>query len=375
MGRQKFLLSFFACVALLVVSPLLIAAERWTPKQAHDWYAHQPWLVGCDFIPSTAINQLEMWQPDTFDPTTIDRELGWAESVGFNTVRVFLHDLPWKDDREAFHKNVDKFLEISAKHKIKPMLVFFDGVWDPDPQSGPQNRPRVGVHNSGWVQSPGRVILADKAKQEALKPYITDMISRYAKDDRVLAWDLFNEPDNLNGNSYGPLELKNKDEAAARLVRLSFEWARAVGPTQPLTVCLWQGNEWNDPAKLDKVHRAAVELSDVISFHDYGNPDSMNRRIKQLRTYGRPLFCTEYMARGNGSTFEAILPILKKENIAAYCWGLVDGKTQTKYPWATWQMPIIGEPSPWHHDIFHTDGKPYSEDEVALIRSLTGATP
>ncbi len=352
-----------------------LGAERWTPQQANDWYQAQPWLVGCDFIPSTAINQLEMWQPNTFDPQTIDRELGWAQSIGFNTVRVFLHDLPWKDNRQKFFANVDEFLEIAARHDIRPMLVIFDGVWDPDPQSGPQNRPRIGVHNSGWVQSPGRVILADPAKQDALKPYVTDVISHYAKDKRVLVWDLFNEPDNLNGNSYGPLELKNKDEVAARLVRLSFEWARSVKPSQPLTVGLWgQSPNWDKPDTLDQVHRAAVELSDVISFHDYGNPDSMNRRIKQLRTYGRPLFCTEYMARGNGSTFEAILPILKKEKVAAYNWGLVDGKTQTKYPWSTWQIPILGEPHPWHHDIFHTDGRPYREEEVKLIRKLTDRT-
>jgi hypothetical protein len=347
------------------------AAERWTRQQANDWYKAQPWLVGCDFIPSTAINQLEMWQPETFDAATIDRELGWAQSIGFNTVRVFLHDLPWKDDRDKFFGNVDKFLDIAANHKIRPMLVIFDGVWDPDPQSGPQNRPRVGVHNSGWVQSPGRVVLVDHAKQDALKPYVTAVVSRYAKDKRVLAWDLFNEPDNLNGNSYGPLELKNKDEAAARLVKLSFQWARAVAPSQPLTVGLWVGPSWDAPEKLNQVHRAALDLSDVMSFHDYGKPDAMQARIRQLRKYGRPLLCTEYMARGNGSTFEAILPILKMERVAAYCWGLVDGKTQTKYPWSTWQTPILGEPNPWHHDIFHTDGKPYREAEVKLIRQLT----
>jgi len=351
----------------------LFAAERWTPQQANEWYDAQPWLVGCNFIPSTAINQLEMWQPETFDLRTIDRELRWAESLGFNTVRVFLHDLPWRDDRTAFFKNVDKFLESAERHKIRPMLVFFDGVWDPDPQSGRQNRTRPGVHNSGWVQSPGRVVLADPTKQDALRPYVTDVLKRYAKDKRVLAWDLFNEADNLNGNSYGPLELKNKDDVSAQLVRKTFKWAREVGPSQPLTVCLWgHSPDWDKPEKLNKVHRAAVELSDVISFYDYGNPDSMNGRIKKLRTYDRPLLCTEFMARGNGSTFEAILPILKKEKVAAYCWGLVDGKTQTKFPWPTWQMPILGEPDPWHHDIFHTDGRPYREDEVKLIRELTG---
>jgi len=373
--RKSFVLLLSVVTSSTIVSVVVPApaAERWTAQQANDWYTAQPWLAGCDFIPSTAINQLEMWQPDSFDAATLDRELGWAQSIGFNTVRVFLHDLPWKDGRETFFANLDKFLDIAAKHEIRPMIVIFDGVWDPHPQSGPQNRPRVGVHNSGWVQSPGRVILADRAKQDALQPYVTDVIARYGKDKRVLAWDLFNEPDNLNGNSYGPLELKNKDEVAARLVRLSFEWARSARPTQPLTVGLWSsGNTWGKPETLNQVHRAAVELSDVISFHDYGKADSMQGRIHQLRSYGRPLLCTEFMARGNGSTFEAILPILKKEKVAAYCWGLVDGKSQTKYPWATWQTPIIGEPEPWHHDIFHTDGKPYRDAEVKLIRELTG---
>jgi hypothetical protein len=348
------------------------AAERWSQEQANQWYGNLPWLVGCNFLPSSAINQLEMWQADTFDPKTIDRELGWAESIGFNTVRVFLHEIPWQDDREGFHERVDKFLEICAKHKIRPLVVLFDGVWDPDPQSGPQRRPRTGVHNSGWVQGPGRVVLADPAKQDALGPYVQDVIRRYGNDDRVLAWDLFNEPDNPNSNSYGPLELKNKDEAAARLVKLAFQWARAVGPNQPLTVGLWRLENWDKPEKLNLVHRAAAELSDVISFHDYGKTDVTQRRIDELRTYGRPLLCTEFMARGNGSTFEQALPLFKKEKVAAYCWGLVDGKSQTKYPWHTWQMPILGEPDPWHHDIFHTDGRPYREEEVTLIRNLTG---
>jgi hypothetical protein len=351
------------------------AAERWTADQANAWYDEQPWLVGCNFGPSTAINQLEMWQAETFDPEAIDRELGWAASIGMNTVRVFLHDVPWKDDREGFYRRVDEFLEIAARHKIRPMIVLFDGVWDPDAQSGPQRRPRTGVHNSGWVQSPGRYILVDDARQDALEPYVTDVIKRYGQDKRVLMWDLFNEPDNPNANSYGPLELKNKDERAERLVRRSFEWARKAAPSQPLTVGLWRGPAWTDDAKLNLVHRAALELSDVMSFHDYGDPKAMSTRIAELRTFGRPLICTEYLARGNGSTFEAILPLLKKERVGAYNWGLVDGKTNTKYPWPTWQMPIIGEPDPWHHEIFHADGKPYRDAEVKLIKQLTsGAT-
>jgi hypothetical protein len=364
---RKVALLFGAIVAANPVN----AGEQWTPAEANAWYDQKPWLVGCNFLPSTAINQLEMWQAETFDASTIDRELGWAESIGFNTVRVFLHEIPWQEDRDGFYQRVDRFLEIAAKHKIRSLFVFFDGVWDPDPQSGPQRRPRTGVHNSGWVQSPGRVVLSDPARQDALRPYVQAVLRRYGNDDRVLGWDLFNEPDNDNGGSYGPLELKNKDEVAARLVRKSFAWARLVDPQQPLTVGLWRLDHWDRPEGLNEVHRAALELSDVISFHDYGGVDHMQRRIGELKPYGRPLLCTEFMARGNGSTFQDTLPLFHRERVAAYCWGLVDGKSQTKFPWSSWQMPILGEPDPWHHDVFHRDGKPYRSDELRVIRELT----
>ncbi len=361
-------------VIVLILTHVLVnsavSADRWTEEQAKAWYGKQSWLVGCNYLPSTAINQLEMWQADTFDAATIDRELGWAASLGLNTVRVFLHDLAWKDDRDGFFKRIEQFLAIADKHEIRTMLVIFDGVWDPDPQSGPQNRPRVGVHNSGWVQSPGRVILSDLDKQDQLEPYVTDVLKHFANDKRIVIWDLFNEPDNPNGGSYGPLELKDKDEVADELVRKTFVWAREVGPSQPLTVGVWRGPAWDDLEKANLVHRTGIELSDILSFHNYDGPKVMQARIKELRKYNRPLVCTEFMARGNGSTFEAILPILKSEKIGAYCWGLVDGKSQTKYPWSTWQTPIFGEPEPWHHDILRLSGEPYRINEIELIRSL-----
>lgn len=369
--RRWFLLLAGLLLAIGATRAPVHGQERWSAERAQAWYDELPWLVGCDYLPSTAINQLEMWQADTFDPETIDRELGWAESIGFNTVRVYLHDLPWKHDRDGFFERIDEFLAIADRHGIRTMLVIFDGVWDPDPQAGEQRRPRTGVHNSGWVQSPGRVILADPDKQDALKPYVTDLLEQFADDPRIIVWDLFNEPDNANSNSYGPMELKNKDEVAARLTRKAFAWGREVAPTQPLTVGLWTGPAWDEPSQLNLVHQAALELSDVISFHNYDGPDSMQARIDQLRRYARPLFCTEFMARGNGSTFAGILPILKREKVAAYCWGLVDGKSQTKYPWSTWQMPILGEPDPWHHDVFRADGEPYRQEEIELIKALT----
>ncbi len=133
---------------------------RWTEKAANEWYAQQPWLVGSNYIPASAINELEMWQADTFDPQRIDKELGWAESIGLNTMRVFLHDLLWQQDPKGFQQRIETFLEIASKHHIKPLFVLFDSCWDPDPRLGKQHEPRPGIHNSGWVQSPGAKALA-----------------------------------------------------------------------------------------------------------------------------------------------------------------------------------------------------------------------
>ena len=196
------------------------------------------------------------------------------------------------------------------------------------------------------------------------------MIRRYANDKRVLAWDLFNEPDNSNGNSYGPSELKDKDAQAARLVRSSFEWSRAIGPSQPLTVGLWSGPAWNEPAKLDQVHRAAVELSDVISFHDYGQPESMENRIHQFaRTAGRCSAPNTWPAATAAHSRRFCRSSSRKKWPPTV--GVSSTEKRRRNPWSTWQMPILGEPDPWHHDIFHADGKPYREAEVKLIRELT----
>ena len=197
-------------VTLLLVSSAFGQSQRWTEQAARDWYARQPWLVGANYIPSTAINELEMWQAETFDPKRIDTELAWAESIGMNTMRVFLHDLLWKQDPAGYKKRIDTFLGIAAKHKIRPMLVLFDSCWDPFPKLGRQRAPKPGVHNSGWMQSPGAEALMDRSQHPRLEAYVKGVVGAFANDDRVLAWDVWNEPDNPNRSSYGKLEPAGK---------------------------------------------------------------------------------------------------------------------------------------------------------------------
>ncbi|MFB9051185.1 cellulase family glycosylhydrolase [Sphingobium indicum] len=345
--------------------------NRWTPEAAHRWFARQPWLVGCNFTPSNAINQLEMWQAGSFDLATIDRELELAASVGMNSVRVYLHDLLWLDDAAAFLARIDAFLAVADRHGIRTMLVLFDSCWHPEPALGPQPQPREGVHNSGWVQSPGVAVLRNPDEHARLEDYVRGVVGRFGQDQRVLAWDIWNEPD--NGPEVAlcdPAALKAKADLVVPLLVEAFGWARAMQPMQPLTSGIWLG-DWSAPDLLSPIQQAQTSHSDVISFHNYGIAEDFAQRVKWLKTMGRPLLCTEYMARPAGSTFQAILPIAKEEQVGTFCWGLVKGKTQTHLPWDKWENPNLeGLKEKWFHDIFDADGTPHDESEVAFLRLI-----
>ena len=342
----------------------------WTQQRARAWADSTGWLVGSNFAPSTAINQLEMWQAATFDPRTIDRELAWAESLGFNTMRVFLHDLLWRQDPQGFLNRIDQFLTIAQRHRIRPMLVLFDAVWDPMPHLGRQRAPIPHLHNSAWVQSPGAAILSDTARYESLRAYVQGVVGRFANDRRVIAWDIFNEPDNVNRPAYIAYEPLNKPALTLILMRKAFAWARAMNPSQPLTAAPWVG-DYVVPARMRPATRFMLENSDVITFHSYDDSATVERLITALERYGRPIICTEYMARPRGSTFQAILPIFARRRVGAINWGFVSGKSQTIYPWDSWNNEYTAEPKVWFHDIFRANGTPYDPREVQLIRSLT----
>ena len=358
--------------ALLFIPILNLGAQgqRWTPEHARAWADSTGWLVGSNFAPSTAINQLEMWQAATFDPQTIDRELGWAESLGFNTMRVFLHDLLWQQDSTGFLRRMDQFLSIAQRHHIRPMFVLFDAVWDPLPHLGKQRAPIPHLHNSGWVQSPGAAILSDTTRYEQLRSYVQGVVGRFAKDRRVVAWDIFNEPDNTNRPAYIAYEPINKPALTLILMRKAFAWARAMNPSQPLSAAPWLG-DYVDPARMRPATKFMLDNSDVITFHSYDDSATVEKLITALERYRRPIICSEYMARPRGSTFQRILPIFERRRVGAINWGFVSGKTQTIYPWDSWNNEYTAEPKVWFHDIFRENGTPYDSTEVRLIRGLT----
>ncbi len=327
--------------------------ERWSIAEAEEWYNKHEWLNGADFVPSTAINQLEMWQEETWDPETIKRELGYASKIGMNVMRVYLHSLAYKADPDGFKDRMNQYLEISDGLGIKTMFVIFDDVWNATPKIGKQPAPKPGTHNSGWVQDPGNPASKEEKNFPALEKYVTDIMTTFKNDNRVLLWDLYNEP----GNS-------GKGNESMPLLKAVFKWARAVDPSQPISAGIWS---W----PLEDLGAVQALNSDIITYHHYGPPEEHREVIQLLKTHGRPMICTEYMARTRNSRFSNIMPVLKDENVGAINWGLVNGKSNTIYQWDT-PIDSGAEPDEWFHDIFRKDGTPYRQDEVDMIMKLNG---
>ena len=327
---------------------------RWTEQRAREWDAARGWQCGFNYLPASAVNSTEMWQAETFDLPRIETELGWARDIGFNSVRVFLQYLVWEHDGDGLLHRLDLFLNAAHERGLSVLPILLDDCAFSGrlPYLGPQDAPTPGVHNSGWTASPGLNKITDRACWPALRAYANSVVGRFAQDTRILAWDIYNEP----GNGI-PKEIYY--ETTLPLVRETFDWVRGANPVQPLTVGAWNTH-------LPEVENLALELSDVVSFHEYNSVQDMEAFLARLRKANRPLLCTEWMRRGFGSEFATHLPHWKREHIGCFFWGLVNGKTQTHIPWDT--PPGAPEPPVWFHDLLRSDGTPYDAAEIALIK-------
>lgn len=269
----------FLLIILLSIHKIYAQAPgQWTTDQANQWYLNLSTPVGSNYIPSYAINQLEFWQEDTFNATRIDEELGWAEQLGMNTMRVFLHDLAWWQDPKGFKTRMDTFLSTAARHNLRPFFVFFDSCWDPMPKVGKQRVPRPGIHNSGkdsrqgkhllgWVQSPGARALENSFEYPRLQAYVKDVIGTFANDSRVLMWDMWNEPEDLGCGNYPGEDPPNKWNLVLNLLPQVFQWARSVNPTQPLTSGISNGDYGNGNNTFTSIALVQMNNSDIITFH------------------------------------------------------------------------------------------------------------
>ena len=347
--------------AFLLIPVLLDAAPRkgrWSEQKANEWYYSQEWAVGCDYIVSDAINQIEMWQESTFNPQLIEKELAVAEELGFNTVRLFLHDLVYESDPKGFKERVAQVLDICESHGIKVVMTFFTngGKFD-DVTLGQQPDPTPGIHNPEWRQTPGAKAVNDPAQWPRLEKYVKDILKTFKHDNRIYCWCLYNEPEN-----------DNRGANSLPLMRETFKWAWEVNPDQPLTAP-YASLMANDDRSNLAVWGFLAENCDIMSFHCY-NPVAtlMDKYINPLKKMNRPVICTECVGRPANTLFD-MYAICRKENIGVLSFGLFDSKMQCKFHWDS--KKDAKEPKVWFHDIFHADGTPYDQKEIDFIKEIT----
>lgn len=353
---------------------------RWSEKQAADWHKNQGWICGFNYLPRSAVNWTELWQRETFDAITIDQELGWAQTIGYNQLRINLPFIVWQHDRDGLITRIEQFLAIARQHNIRVMLTLLDdcGFSGEEPFSGPQKAPEPGKHNSQAAASPGRRIVCDRDRWPELERYVRDIVRHFRSDRRIAIWDLYNEPGNrgifATGLEETQFDAKLEDFALELMQRL-FVWARDEDPIQPLTIGAWHISPDPDTLETDffthPIDRMVAQLSDIISFHAYLTTPRMLQVLRFWQTSGRPVLCTEWLARHVGSLIEEQLPLFAALDIGCYHWGLVRGKTQTTLPWPSVRKSGQDYAHLWFHDVLDEYGIPFRHAEMALVRSLT----
>lgn len=324
--------------------------KRWPESRIWDWYNQQPWYCGFNYIPAYAINYTAMWDKTTFNEAAIDKELTLAEKSGMNSLRAVLQYAVYADDPKYFINTLDRFMAICDKHHIKFIPALFDdcsfGITN-DPKTGKQPEPLTGWYAWAWSPSPGHSLVVDPATHPKLKKYVTEVITRFKNDKRILMWDLYNEPTNGGLGS-----------ATFPLLKKTIAWARAVNPSQPLTIGIFDPNP--------RLNSIITENVDLITFHDYGDKQHVTKTIEDLKKYNRPMINTEWMNRPWKSTVSEIIPVFYQYKVGCNLWGLVNGKTQTNLPWG--HRPGDPEQKLWQHDLYNGDFKPFKAAEIDSLK-------
>lgn len=360
--------------------------RRWTEDEIWSWYTDREWVSGFNFVPSTSTGgMLYLFQEYGHDEAfrQAAKEIALAAGLGLNSVRVQLPFDVWLQQHDAFFHHLDEFLELLDGYDITMMPILFNDCVPPSvaykpPVFGPQPEPIPGYFGGTDANSfdidtqtggaVGYCITDEPGMDEKVERYVREMAQCYGSDSRILIWNVWNEL----GNS-------SRGDRSAPLMRKVFTWLREEDVSQPLTAEVWgmmpsgfDGNyyQWlNHPHIYAETERALLELSDIVSFHYYGDYLHAKRFIAYLRQFGRPLVNTEWMHRPLGSTIETHLPLWKREGIGSYFFGLVNGKTQFDVVWDFIKPYPSIDQSLWMHDIFHDDFTPYDRREIDVIKA------
>lgn len=345
--------------------------RRWTAEEATEWYEAFPWIRGCNFIGSDCAGRIDMWQSYRSEEhfATAERELALAEKIGFNSIRLLVEFDVWYQEHDAFTENLERYIALAASHGLSVVIALAN---EAAISRGEFSLKPLGEQSYALGYHQGRLPLSpEQAAKPGIHPLevepwkshylrmVREIVEKYRDDERVVMWNVYNEPGIIIG------------ERAIPLLSALFETVRACDPVQPLAADVWhpvKGGEISNP--IDKV---SFELSDVISFHSYTAYRWFVPQIEALKKLGRPIFLTEWLNRISHNDVAEIYPLLYLEKIACYCWGFVVGKTQTNEPWDSLWLQYENGTHPeldftkWQHDLFRPSLHPYDPHEIEII--------
>ena len=355
--------------------------RRWTKEEAWKWYEAYPWIRGCNYMSADSANRVDQWQSLGFEERmkTTEEEFRLARETGFNSIRVLIEYVVWKEEHDGFLERFDRYLDLAAKYGLSVMVVLAnDGM----PAKGPDYKlPYIGEQTYDWGYHGGRkhsphavqtepaphFYLDDPVTREDYFRMVSEIVRLHRTDERIIVWDVYNEA----GHS-------NRKEISIPNVKRMFELVRAEDPVQPLTACVCPRRD--EARELPEIEKICLENSDVISYHFYHNFQRHAEILKHLKAYGRPLFCTEWLCRCFHNNVADLFPLFYMEGIACYNWGFVAGKYQTYEPWElVWTNVENGtyddvhvDFTKWFHDLYRPNHRPYDPEEIGIIQKYAG---
>ncbi len=375
-------LNLVLLAGLATLSVFGARTEPWSKEKAWAWYNAQPWIRGCNYMPASAANRVDQWQQlgkeERF--AEVEREFALAQKVGLNAMRILVEQQGfgvWLAEHDGFMANFERYLQLMQKYGLRAIVVLGNDCSRPKelwklPTPGPQAYD-IGYHGGRRVtqhgsnpKAVGYTVLDDPQLRPKFYAMCEELLTKYRDDDRILFWNLWNEPGN-----------NNRNDRTMKDLRELFERAWKIDPKQPLAADLWTvyGNPKGEGRH--PVEKLAGELSDIISFHCYADYRTQQRTIKALRArWGRPMVNTEWLARINGDELRTSYPVFAQENVGSTCWGFVNGKYQTHEPyepmWKT-QFEYRNPNQPvtkWFHDLFRPSHHPYDPEEINILMNL-----
>ena len=347
--------------------------EKWSKERIWAWYNSRPWIRGCNYMSADCANRVDQWQELGFEErlATTEQELALMAQTGYNSIRIILEFIVWKEQHDGFMARFERYLQVCAKYGISCMVVFGNDCMRP---KGLEVN-RIGEQSVDWGYHGGRKLsqhgslgvgysLLDEPEL-ALEHYemVREIVTKYKDDERILIWDVFNEPGNTGrGNMSLPHMLKY------------VEIIREIDPIQPITAAVYTMASKKVVDNLNEIEKAALDCSDIVSYHDYSPYENNIEILYELKKLGRPILNTEWLARCLGNNVEEMFPLFFLEKIGCYNWGFVAGKYQTYEPWNTVWERYEKDPNlkwdftKWFHDLYRPNHRPYNPAEIKLIR-------